>query len=437
MIMITNNNFETLEKILYSHSTNKIIPGLERIKKLLSRLGNPQNSFYSIHIVGTNGKGSTGAFISSVFRASEYKTGFYSSPHLESPGERLLIDGKELTADEWINAAEEVVKKISPDEDLPSYFELVTACAFYLARENNIEVGVIEAGLGGKFDATNVMDKTICSVIASISIDHTEYLGNTLESIASEKFAVVKKNVPACFSGVDESLITMFKNFCAEKNSIPFIVSEDVKLSNIKISPEGNVFDFHSQKLNLKDVRTELIGKYQINNAALSLLSLSCVKDLFPKMTEEKIYEGMNNATWPGRLEIISKEPLIIFDGGHNYDGVKKLCESVKILWPDKKIGVVYAAMRDKNFTGCLELINQNLSPSIYVTTVPNMQRALTPEELINSTKKFTWKNIPEGFTDPFEAVKRAVNDNNDVVIVCGSLYLIGLLKRNLQGKAI
>lgn len=435
--MITNNNFETLEKILYSHSNNKIIPGLERIKKLLSRLGNPQNSFNSIHIVGTNGKGSTGAFISSVFKASGYKTGFYSSPHLESPGERFLINGKELTADEWINAAEEVVKKILPDEDLPSYFELVTACAFYLARENNIEVGVIEAGLGGKFDATNVMDKTICSVIASISIDHTEYLGNTLESIASEKFAVVKKNVPACFSGVDESLITMFKNFCAEKNSIPFVVSEDVKLSNIKISPEGNIFDFQSQKLNLKDVRTELIGKYQINNAALSLLSLSCVKDLFPKMTEEKIYEGMNNATWPGRLEIISKEPLIIFDGGHNYDGVKKLCESVKILWPDKKIGVVYAAMRDKNFTGCLELLNQNLSPSIYVTTVPNMQRALTPEELINSTKKFTWKNIPEGFDYPIEAIKRAVNDNNDVVIVCGSLYLIGLLKRNLQGKAI
>ena len=433
--MITNNNFETLENILYTHSNNKIIPGLERIKKLLSRLGNPQNTFKSIHIVGTNGKGSTGAFISSVFKASGYKTGFYSSPHLESPGERFLINGKELSADEWINAAEEVVKKILPDEDLPSYFELVTACAFYLARENNIEVGVIEAGLGGKFDATNVMDNTICSVIASISIDHTEYLGSTLESIASEKFAVVKKNIPACFSGVDESLIPMFKNFCAEKNSVPFIVSEDVKLSNIKISTEGNIFDFQSQKLNLKELHTKLIGKYQINNAALSLLSLSCIKDLFPKITEEKIYEGMNNATWPGRLEIISENPLIIFDGGHNYDGVKKLCESVKSLWPDKKIGVVYAAMRDKNFMGCLDLLNQNLSPSIYVTTVPNMQRALTPEELVESTKKFTWKNIPEGFNEPLEAIKRAVN-NNDVVLVCGSLYLIGVLKRNLQGKA-
>ena len=430
--MITKN-FETLEEIFYSHSTNKIIPGLKRIKKLLSRLGDPQNSFKSIHIVGTNGKGSTGAFISSVFSASGYKTGFYSSPHLESPGERLLIDGKQLSSEEWINAAEEVVKNIFPDEDLPSYFELLTACAFYLARENHIEVGVIEAGLGGKLDATNVMNNTVCSVIASISIDHTEYLGTTLESIASEKFDVVKKNVPACFSGVDESLIPMFKNFCAEKNSVPFIVPENVKLSDIKISSEGNVFDFQSQKLNLKEVHTGLIGKYQINNAALALLSLSCVKDLFPKMTDEKIYEGMRNATWPGRLEIISREPLIIFDGGHNYDGVKKLCESVKSLWPDKKIGVVYTAMRDKNFMGCLELLNKNLSPSIYVTTVPNMARALTPEELVHSAKKFTWQNIPEGFNEPLEAVKKAANDKNDVVLVCGSLYLIGVLKKEMK----
>ena len=425
-------SFENLEEILYSNSTNKIIPGLERIKKLLSRLGDPQNSFKSIHIVGTNGKGSTGAFISSVFQNSGYKTGFYSSPHLESPGERLLIDGKELSPDEWINAANEVVKFISPDEELPSYFELLTACAFYLARENRIEVGIIEAGLGGKLDATNTMDNTICSVIASISIDHTEYLGNTLESIAGEKFDIVKKNIPACFSGVDESLIPMFKSVCSEKSAIPFVLSECVKLENIKISSEGNNFDFDSEYLKLKNVKTNLIGNYQIKNAALALLAVSTIKNSFPKITNEKILEGMKKASWPGRLEIISREPLIVFDGGHNYDGVKNLCESLKSLWPNKKIGIVYGAMRDKNFMGCLELLNQNLMPSIYVTTVPEMKRALTPQELLERAKKFSWLNNPESFNDPFEAIKKSVNDKNDLTVLCGSLYLIGCVKKCL-----
>ena len=423
-------SFNDLEEILYSHSTNKIIPGLERIKKLLSRLGNPQNSFKSIHIVGTNGKGSTGAFISSVFQNSGYKTGFYSSPHLESPGERLLINGKELTPDEWIDAANEVIKFIFPNEDPPSYFELLTACAFYLAREQNIEVGIIEAGLGGKLDATNTMDNTICSVIASISIDHTEYLGNTLESIAGEKFDIVKKNIPACFSGLDKTLIPMFKNICGEKKAIPFVLSECAKIENIKISPDGNKFDFETENLKLKNVITNLIGNYQVKNSALALLALSCVKDEFSKITDEKIYSGIKNASWPGRLEIISREPLIIFDGGHNFDGVKNLCESVKSLWPEKKIGIVYAAMRDKNFVGCLELLNQNLEPSLYVTTVPEMMRALTPNELLESAKKFSWRNSPEGFNNPVEAIKKSVNDKNDLTIMCGSLYLIGYVKK-------
>ena len=429
------STFENFEEVLYVHSTNKIIPGLERITRLLSRFGNPQNSFKSIHIVGTNGKGSTGAFISSVFQASGYKTGFYSSPHLESPGERLLINGKELSPDKWLAAADEVITKILPDEDRPSYFELLTACAFLLARNEGIEVGVIEAGLGGKLDATNTMNNTACSVIASISIDHTEYLGPTLESIAGEKFDVVKSNTPAIFSGVDESLLPMFKNFCATKSAKPFIVPECVKLDNVNISPEGNTFDFYSQALNLKNVHTNLIGNYQINNAALALLAIACVKDSFPKITNSTILDGMRKATWPGRLEIISSNPVIILDGGHNYDGVKNLCESVKSLWPEKNFSVVYAAMKDKNYVGCMELLNANLKPKIYFTTVPGMSRASTPEELLEAAKDFTWGNSPEGFSNPLDAITRAKQDENNIVLVCGSLYLLGWVKKNLTSR--
>lgn len=426
---MNNTNFDTFEKFLQSHSTDKIIPGLERIKRLVERLDNPQNSFRAIHIVGTNGKGSTGAFLASVFRESGYKTGFYSSPHLESPAERLLINGKALSADEWLRAAETVAEKILPNEDLPSYFELLTASAFLLARENNIDVGIIEAGLGGKLDATNVMENTACSVIASVSIDHTEYLGSSLESIASEKFAVVRKNTPACFSGVYSSLADMFRRVCSERSAIPFVVSESSRAENVIISPEGNAFDFYSPNLELKNVHTDLIGKYQISNAMLALSALSCVKDSFSKITNDSILRGMSNAKWPGRLEIISRRPLIVLDGGHNYDGVMKLCVSVRELWPNKRIGIVYAAMRDKNYAGCLELMNRNLNPSLYVTTVPHMARAARPDELLNASEKFSWRRNVRAFDEPADAVNASVNDDNDVTLVCGSLYMIGYIR--------
>ncbi len=426
-------SFDALEEILYTHSSNKIIPGLERISRLLERLGNPQNSFKAVHIVGTNGKGSTGAFISSVLKESGYNTCFYSSPHLESPGERLLINGEALSPSEWIEAANLAVSKILPedkDEDLPSYFELLTACAFILARQHNIEAGVIEAGLGGKLDATNLLADTACSVIASISIDHTEYLGPTLESIAGEKFAVVKANTPAVFSGLDESLVGMFKAFCRENNALPFVVSEQARVDNVKVSPEGNEFDFYSPNLELRRVMTHLIGAYQIKNAALALSALSLMRESFPNITHEAILSGMSKASWHGRLEIISREPLIILDGGHNYDGVKNLCGSVKALWPDKRICVIYAAMRDKDYAGCLELFSTKLHPAVYFTTVPGMKRAATLGELLNAAKEFSWLNEPEGFDLPVEAVNKALSDSSyDLVLVCGSLYLIGYIR--------
>ena len=425
--------FEELEDILYSHSSNKIIPGLERISRLLERLGNPQNTFRAVHIVGTNGKGSTGAFISSVLKESGYNTCFYSSPHLESPCERLLVNGNALSPDEWIEAANLAVSKIIPGEDLPSYFELLTACAFVLAREHNIEAGVIEAGLGGKLDATNLLANTACSVIASISIDHTEYLGPTLESIASEKFAVVKSNTPAVFSGLDKSLIPMFKTFCQDNKALPFIVSEQTRLENVNISSEGNVFDFYSPSLELKEVRTHLIGAYQVKNAALALSAISLMRDSFLNISYDSILSGMLKASWPGRLEIISREPLIIIDGGHNFDGVKNLCESVKSLWPEKNICVIYAAMRDKDYRGCLELFSSRLHPAIYFTTVPGMKRAASPEELLDAAKDFEWRNSPEGFNLPVDAVNRARESNYDLILVCGSLYLIGYIRPILR----
>ncbi|MBQ2616599.1 MAG: bifunctional folylpolyglutamate synthase/dihydrofolate synthase [Synergistaceae bacterium] len=424
-------DFDALEKLLYTNSDNKIIPGLERISQLLSRMNNPQDSFKSVHIVGTNGKGSTGAFISSILSASGYRTGFYSSPHLESSGERLLIDGKELTADEWLEAVNFAVSVRG--EIVPSYFELLTAGAFELARRSGIEAGVIEAGLGGKLDATNTMSNTVCSVIASVSIDHTEYLGPTLEGIAGEKFAVVRENVPAVFSGVDESLVTMFLETCREKGALPFIVSRQTRTENVKITPEGNTFDFYSPELEIRDLWTGLIGGYQVRNAALALSAISQIRGAFPKISEASIREGMMSAKWPGRLEIVSRNPLIILDGGHNLDGVRNLCRSVRDLWPERKFAVVYAAMKDKDYAGNLAEISATLRPKLYATCVPEMSRSAIPDDLLEAARNFEWGNVPEGFATPDEGVRKAIDDGNDSVLICGSLYMIGWVKRNCR----
>ena len=423
-------DFDTLEKLLYSHSDNRIIPGLERISQLLHEMGNPQNFFRSVHIVGTNGKGSTGAFISSVLSASGYRTGFYSSPHLESPGERFLVDGQELTADEWSEAVNAAVNAAVKNNILPSYFELLTAGAFELARKAGIEAGVIEAGLGGKLDATNTMSSTVCSVIASISIDHTEYLGPTLEKIAGEKFAVVRENVPAVFSGYDESLVPMFLETCREKGALPFVVSREARTENVHVTDEGNTFDFCAPGLELEGVRTGLIGGWQVMNAALALSAISLMRESFPEISEASIREGMLKARWPGRLEIVSRSPLIVLDGGHNLDGVKKLCASVRELWPERKFAVVYAAMKDKDYAGCLGVLSGVLGPKLYAACVPGMARSASPEEILRAAEKFSWGNQPEGFTSPGEAIRRAVDDGNESVLVCGSLYMIGWVKR-------
>lgn len=427
-----HEDFSPLEELLLSHSNNKIIPGLERINRVLERLGNPQDSFRGVHIVGTNGKGSTGAFISSVLKSSGYRTAFYSSPHLVSPAERLMIDGEVLPLHEWIDAVSEAASVTREGEELPSYFELLTAGAFLLMKKHKVEAGVIEAGLGGKLDATNTMHNVTCSVVASVSIDHTEYLGPTLESIAGEKFAVARKNTPACFSGSPETLIPMFRRVCDEHGALSFVVGEDSRVSNARVSPDGNTLDFEAGSFRLQGVRTRLIGGYQVKNAGLALSALSLLMKDFAGISESSIREGMMCASWPGRLEVVAKNPYVLLDGGHNYDGVANLCAGVRELWPGvKNVGVVYAAMKDKDYTGCLELLSRELSPKLYVTTVPGMPRAASPARLREASGAFRWRDGVCEFERPEDAIEKAREDGNELVIVCGSLYLVGYVKVN------
>lgn len=427
--------FDAFEHLLTRFSSKEVHPGLDRIERLLHLLGDPQDAWPALHVVGTNGKGSTCAFLDSVLRASGYCTAFYSSPHLESPAERLLMDGNPLESGEWLDALQRVTAALKEDRTLasdpPSYFELLTATAFLLAAERRVEVSVVEAGLGGRLDATNLLGRVLCSVVASISRDHTEFLGDTLEAIAGEKFAVVRKDTSACFMGDPPFLIPLFRSACAERGAVPHVLPEVARLENVSVSPEGCAFDFCSSRLTLKGIRTRLTGRYQLDNAALALLALSCVRETLPHVTPEAIQRGMEDARWPGRLEVLSRDPLVVLDGGHNRDGVEKLVHSVKELWPEKKWSVVYTAMRDKEYGACLSLLS-GLKPALYATEVPGMARCLPAGDLREAAQSFSWRGEPRAFASPLEAARAALGEN-DGVLVCGSLYLIGWIRPRLR----
>jgi dihydrofolate synthase/folylpolyglutamate synthase len=426
-----DNSFSVFERLITENSSPGIRPGLQRVEKLLRIIGDPQDKFPAIHVVGTNGKGSTAAFLNSILNKSGYKTALYTSPHLISPEERLLINGKPLCENEWLDCASQVVEAIRNDTflsyDPPSYFEVLTAVAFKLIERHEINAAVIEAGLGGRLDATNTLGDVLVSVITSISMDHTEYLGDTIEKIAFEKFSVVRNPQNAVYLGDNESL---YKHFQGD------ILMRDARFNVINMSINGNCYDMAWKGYQFNELKTSLIGEFQIYNSALAVVASIIASARLPKICESSIRDGLNSAVWIGRMELIqydSGKKYILMDGGHNEDGVSKLVESVgKIFEFCSKKAVVYAAMKDKDLFNCLSCINKLHSP-IYFTEVPENKRSATIQDLETFAGKFDWVGVSY-FKDPLDAIDAAMMDN-DLVIICGSLYFIGYIRSRIKER--
>ena len=372
--------------------------GLDRIRDVLAALGDPQDSFRSIHVAGTNGKGSTCAMIEAGLRTAGVRTGLFTSPHLIEPTERIVIDGMPVTRLQFERAFDAVHKVAG--EPHPTYFETFTAMGFWLFREMGVETAVVETGLGGRLDATNVLRPAL-SVITPIDFDHEVYLGNTLEAIAGEKAGILKAGVPAIFARQRPEAQAVLDARAAELQ-IPVRRTSEFEVRDLCITARGSEFS---------GLRCPLAGEHQVENAIAAALALESL-GVSPK--------GIENATWPGRLERISPNPDIILDGAHNPAGARALARYLERFYAGRKIWLIYGAMRDKavdEIAGILFPLAAEL-----VFTAPDNARALRPEALREMAGR---GHVAPDIAAAVQEVRKHVGED-DVVVITGSLFLVG-----------
>ncbi|MBO5048632.1 MAG: bifunctional folylpolyglutamate synthase/dihydrofolate synthase [Clostridia bacterium] len=389
--------------------------GLERITYLMQLLGNPQEKLRCIHVAGTNGKGSTCAFLESMLLAAGYKVGKYISPNLVRVNERITYCREEIS-DKDLDALLANIEAIIPEaekalSDKISQFEIWTAAMFCYFAEKNPDYVVLETGLGGEFDATNVISRNVMSVLTQIDIDHVEYLGDTIEKIATTKSKIIKKD---CESGV--TVVAKQEN-----GAIPVIQREADACGTRLIVPEDAVSEGTEEIYEIisyggmKHLRLGLGGLYQIENACTAI---ECARAL--GLSEDAIRQGLLEAKNPARFEMIDTNPNVIYDGGHNPNGVRSLKASLDRYYPERERTVVFACMADKDFMPSLELLNDGHSRFVF-TTVQNNPRAMGAEALRNAAAE---KGIVGEWAPTLKEAITLAKEKGNLVITCGSLYL-------------
>ena len=430
--MNEKNNFELVESKLAQLASPGIRPGLARLARLLREAGSPQGKFPIVHIVGTNGKGSTAAGIYSVLRASGYKAALYTSPHLVDFSERLVIDGERAAAREWLDAAselEDIVRGTDYFKDNhPTYFEFITAAAIMILARRQPDVAVFEAGMGGRLDASNILTNVALSVVVPIGMDHTDFLGDTLEKIAAEKFAVMRKGTPALFFG-DERLDGQFLDAAARCGAEPHIFRGEYRITERAYSLDGTRFTL-SDAAGSREYFTPLVGSFQADNAAMAVAASRLLSKRFPRVCEETIKRGIAETQWQGRMEIVRRSPLVIVDGGHNPHAMKRLSETLAGIFHEGGLSIVLAMMKDKDISGALSLLRP-LGAEIYCTEVPGLERSLSAEGM-RETAERAGLSVAGTYGDPLDAI-RAASGKGLPVVCCGSLFLVGYVKAHLD----
>lgn len=397
-------------------------PGLERINKLLKLLGNPQDKLKFVHVAGTNGKGSTCALISSVLKKAKYKTGMFTSPYVSDFCERMQINGEMISHEELIELVKTTfpyVQEMAENNEIITEFEFITAMAMQWFAKKHCDIVVLEVGLGGRFDATNTIKTPLVSVITSISLDHTQILGDTVEEIAFEKCGIIKENgITVCYPDQPKGAFNVIKSIAEERHN-KFILSDEKSVKVLSTNITGTGLEYRGLL-----VKVPFIGEHQIKNAVTALYALEVLKQIGYRISDHSIEAGFACAAFPARLEILSTNPYIIIDGAHNPDGTLMLANSIKKYFPDKKIIGVVGMLADKDIYTATENFKGVFSKVITVT--PNNPRAMSAQNLCDFFVKLKTESEPAYDID--EALKKGISmiDENAVLIVCGSLYVAG-----------
>ncbi len=408
----------------YIHSINWTFckPGLERIGELCEKLGHPEKDLRCIHVAGTNGKGSFCAMTASILQAAGYKTGLYTSPFIRAFNERMQINGENIADDELAEITALVRPFADSMQDKPTEFELITAIAFEYFRRHHCDVVVLETGLGGRLDSTNIIKEPLLSVITGIALDHTAFLGDTVEQIAAEKAGIIKKNAPVLFGGDDETAAQVIAQ-TAKAQSAPFYRTDYTRLTDVHATLDGTTFDYKDRTA----VAIHLLGLYQPKNAALVLDAVEILRTNGWDIPESAVRAGLAAAKWPARFEIVGRDPLVIFDGAHNPQGIAQAVNSIKQYFGGEKVYLLTAVLKDKDYTGIAKMLSEIADTAFTMT--PESPRALDAKDYAAVLQTAgipatAFETIPAAFA----AAKAAAKKDGKPLICLGSLYVYSSL---------
>ena len=415
------------ETLQYIHSVKwqGAKPGLDRTRELLAKLGNPEKTLKFVHIAGTNGKGSTAACISSVLRTAGYKTGLYTSPYILRFNERMQINGEHISDDELEDLTNEIRPFADAMADSPTEFELITALAMRFFAKNNCDIVVLEVGMGGELDSTNVIDAPEVAIITAIGLDHTNELGGTLPEIARAKAGIIKSGCDVVAYGGDDDVMSVFREVCAEKSAKLFTAD----FSRLKIKNYGlDCIDLDFTPYT--GIKLPLVSSYQPKNMAVAVAALERLRTNGYNITDDDIVSGLTTVYWPGRFEILAKNPVVVLDGAHNPHGIDATAESLRLHFAEQKIVFLVGVMADKNVEEMAGFISP-LAKAFVAVTPPNPRamKADTLAEILGTlgASAYSCGTIADGVR---KAVSLAGSDG--VVCALGSLYFSGDVRESV-----
>jgi len=397
---------------------------------ILPLLKNPHEKVPFIHIAGSNGKGSTVNYLREILQTAGYKVGAFTSPHLERVNERISINGSEISDGRFLALANRLFRVIEEelDGDYPNFFELMTLIAFQYFAEEQVDIALIEAGIGGRFDCTNVISP-LCSIITTVSLDHTHILGNSYKEIAYQKAGIIKRNVPVITAVANKEALEVICREARQQHAPLFLYGEDFFVSDIQTDERKQNFAYHLGNVHL-NITLKMMGAHQIANAGCAITAATILRSIgFAGITDKIIQTALEKAFWPGRFERVGSQ--IILDGSHNPEGTEALIHTLKRQYPDKKYKFIYSVMEDKDYHKSIAMIDK-VAHAVYFTELP-VPRAAKAEELAHCSGhpdkavNKDWKAVVEQEMSGLQ--------EDELLVVTGSIFFIAEVRKFLKAK--